>query len=75
MNLYNVYVFIKGFGFDTYTVAANSVKRAKEIAKQRVLEETSMTENDFEVCDTLELDAINMEVFNNEKDFSYDSQN
>ena len=75
MNYYNVYIYIKGFCFDIYTVAANSAKRAKEIAKQRVLEETSMTENDFEVCDTLELDAINMEVFNNEKDFSYDSQN
>ena len=58
MNHYNVYIYIKGFGFDTYTVGANNTEQAKKVAKQRVLEETSMTENDFEVCDTLELDAI-----------------
>lgn len=58
MNLYNVYVFIKGFGFDVYTVAANSVKRAKEVAKERVLEETTMTENDFEVRGTKKLNTI-----------------
>ena len=58
MRYYNVYIYIKGFGFDTYTVGANITEQAKKVAKQRVLEETSMTENDFEVCDTLELDAI-----------------
>ena len=58
MNYYNVYIYIKGFGFDTYTIGANSTKQAKEVAKQRVLEETSMAENDFEVCDILELNAI-----------------
>ena len=58
MSYYNVYIYIKGFGFDTYTVGANNTEQAKKVAKQRVLEETSMTENDFEVCDTLKLDAI-----------------
>ena len=58
MNYYNVFIYIKGFGFDTYTVGANNTEQAKKVAKQRVLEETSMTENDFEVCDVLELEAI-----------------
>lgn len=58
MNYYNVFIYIKGFGFDTYVVGANSTEQAKKVAKQRVLEETSMTENDFEVCDVLELEAI-----------------
>lgn len=58
MNYYNVFIYIKGFGFDTYTVGANNAEQAKRVAKQRVLEETSMTENDFEVCDVLELEAI-----------------
>lgn len=58
MNYYNVFIYIKGYCFDIYTVGANSAEQAKEVAKQRVLEETSMTENDFEVCDILELDAI-----------------
>ena len=58
MNYYNVYIYIKGFGFDTYVVGANNTEQAKKVAKQRVLEETSMTENDFEGWDILELDAI-----------------
>lgn len=58
MNYYNVYVYIKGFGFDVYTVGANNPKHAKEVAKQRVLEETSMTENDFEVRATKRLNTI-----------------
>lgn len=58
MNYYNVYVYINGFGFDVYTVGANSAKHAKEVAKQRVLEETSMTENDFEVRTTKRLNTI-----------------
>ena len=58
MSYYNVYIYIKGFCSTIYNVRANNSEQAKKIAKQRVLEETSMTENDFEVCDTLELDAI-----------------
>lgn len=58
MNYYNVFIYIKGFGFDTYVVGANNTEQAKKVAKQRILEETLMTENDFEVCDILELDAI-----------------
>lgn len=58
MNYYNVFIYIKGFGFDTYVVGANSAEQAKKVAKRRVLEETSMTENDFEVCNVLELEAI-----------------
>lgn len=58
MNYYNVYIYIKDFGFDTYTVAANSAKHAKEVAKERVLEETTMTENDFEVRGTKKLNTI-----------------
>ena len=54
MNYYNVFIYIKGFGFDTYVVGANNTEQAKKVAKQRVLEETSMTENDFEVCDVLD---------------------
>ena len=58
MRYYNVYIYIKGFCSTIYNVRANNTEQAKKVAKQRVLEETSMTENDFEVCDTLELDAI-----------------
>lgn len=58
MNYYNVYIYIKGFCFDIYTVRANSAKHAKEVAKQRILEETTMTENDFEVCDIKKLNTI-----------------
>ena len=54
MNYYNVFIYIKGFGFDTYTVGAKNTEQAKKVAKQRVLKGTSMTENDFEVCDVLE---------------------
>ena len=58
MSYYNVYIYIKGFCSTIYNVRANNAEQAKKIAKQRVLEGTSMTENDFEVCDTLKLDAI-----------------
>ena len=58
MRYYNVYIYIKGFCSTIYNVRANNAEQAKKIAKQRVLEETSMTENDFEVCDVLELEAI-----------------
>ena len=58
MNYYNVYIYIKGFCSTTYNVRANNAEQAKKIAKQRVLKGTSMTENDFEVCDVLELEAI-----------------
>ena len=58
MNYYNVYIYIKGFCSTIYNVRANNSEQAKKIAKQRVLEGASMTENDFEVCDVLELEAI-----------------
>ena len=58
MNYYKVYIYIKGFGFDVYDVAANSAKHAKEVAKQRVLEETSMTVDDFEVRATKKLHTM-----------------
>ena len=58
MNYYNVYIYIKGFCSIIYNVGANNSEQAKKIAKQRVLKGTSMTENDFEVCDVLELEAI-----------------
>lgn len=33
MNYYNVYIYIKGFGFDTYTVGANNTEQAKKSCK------------------------------------------
>lgn len=58
MNYYNVYIYIKGFCSTIYNVRANNTEQAKKIAKQRLLKGTSMTENDFEVCDVLELETI-----------------
>ena len=58
MNYYNGYIYIKGFCSTIYNVRANNAEQAKKIAKQRFLKGTSMTENDFEIYDTLKLDAI-----------------
>ena len=54
MKYYNVFIYIKGFGFDTYVIDAKNKEKKKKVAKQRVLKGTSMTENDFEVCDVLD---------------------
>ena len=55
MTQWEVYIYIKGFGADCYTVNAEDEAEAKAKAVQRVLCETDYTIEDFEVTGTLQI--------------------
>lgn len=53
MSQWEVYIYIKGFGADCYTVNAEDIEEANMKAVQRVLCETDYTLADFEVIATV----------------------
>ena len=55
MTQWEVYIYIKGFGADYYTVNAEDEAEAKTKAVQRVLCETDYTVEDFVVTGTLRI--------------------
>ena len=55
MTQWEVYIYIKGFGADYYTVNAEDEAEAKAKAVQRVLCETDYTVEDFVVTGTLRI--------------------